>query len=63
MVLAHRALAIFGVMVATVLTGILPIEIAAIGGALAIIAFGVLNIRQAARAIDLHLTGTTNLPR
>lgn len=53
--LAHRALAIFGVMVATVLTGILPIEIAAIGGALAIIAFGVLNIRQAARAIDRRI--------
>lgn len=53
--LAHRALAIFGVMVATVLTGILPIEIAAIGGALAIIAFGVLNVRQAARAIDRRI--------
>ncbi|MBO6669355.1 SLC13 family permease [Parvibaculum sp.] len=53
--LAHRALAIFGVMVATVLTGVLPIEIAAIGGALAIIAFGVLNIRQAARAIDRRI--------
>lgn len=53
--LAHRALAIFGVMVATVLTGILPIEIASIGGALAIIAFGVLNVRQAARAIDRRI--------
>ncbi|MEP2829197.1 SLC13 family permease [Parvibaculum sp.] len=53
--LAHRALAIFGVMVASVLTGILPIEIASIGGALAIIAFGVLNVRQAARAIDRRI--------
>lgn len=53
--LAHRALAIFGVMVTTVLTGILPIEIASIGGALAIIAFGVLNVRQAARAIDRRI--------
>lgn len=53
--LAHRALAIFGVMVASVLTGLLPIEIASIGGALAIIAFGVLNVRQAARAIDRRI--------
>ncbi|MDZ4381883.1 MAG: SLC13 family permease [Parvibaculum sp.] len=53
--LAHRALAIFGIMVATVLTGTLPIEIASIGGALAIIAFGVLNVRQAARAIDRRI--------
>ena len=42
-------------MVASVLTGILPIEIASIGGALAIIAFGVLNVRQAARAIDRRI--------
>lgn len=53
--LARRALAIFGAMVATVLTGILPIEIAAIGAVLAIIAFRVLNVRQAARAIDRRI--------
>lgn len=53
--LAHRALAIFGVMVSTVLLGWLPIEIAAIAAAGAIIATGVLNVRQAARAIDRRI--------
>jgi di/tricarboxylate transporter len=53
--LAHRALAIFGIMVSTVLLGWLPIEIAAIAGAGAIIAAGVLNVRQAARAIDRRI--------
>ena len=53
--LGHRALAIFGVMVTMVLLDILPIEIAAIGAAGAIIATGVLNIRQAARAIDRRI--------
>ena len=53
--LAHRALAVFGIMVATVLLGWLPIEIAAVAGAGAIIATGVLNVRQAARAIDRRI--------
>ncbi|MEX0839892.1 MAG: SLC13 family permease [Parvibaculum sp.] len=53
--LAHRALAVFGIMVSTVLLGWLPIEIAAIAGAGAIIAAGVLNVRQAARAIDRRI--------
>ncbi len=53
--LARRALAIFGVMVAFVLTGLVPIEIAAVGAAAAIIAAGVLNVRQAARAIDRRI--------
>ena len=53
--LGYRALAIFGVMVATVLAGLLPIEIAAVAGAGAIIASGVLNVRQAARAIDRRI--------
>lgn len=53
--LAHRALGIFGVMVALVLLGILPIEIASVGAAGAIIASGVLNVRQAARAIDRRI--------
>ena len=53
--LAHRALAVFGSMVATVLLGWLPIEIAAVAGAGAIIATGVLNVRQAARAIDRRI--------
>ncbi|MDO8840161.1 MAG: SLC13 family permease [Parvibaculum sp.] len=53
--LAHRALAIFGIMVSTVLLGWLPIEIAAVAGAGAIIASGALNVRQAARAIDRRI--------
>ncbi|MEQ9226874.1 MAG: SLC13 family permease [Parvibaculum sp.] len=53
--LAHRALAVFGVMVATVLLGIVPIEIAAVAAAAAIIATGVLNVRQAAQAIDRRI--------
>jgi di/tricarboxylate transporter len=53
--LGHRALAIFGLMVATVLLNILPIEIAAVTAAGAIIATGVLNVRQAARAIDRRI--------
>lgn len=53
--LGHRALAIFGVMVATVLLDILPIEIAAVAAAGASIAFGVLNVRQAARAVDRRI--------
>ena len=53
--LAHRALAVFGIMVATVLLGWLPIELAAVAGAGAIIATGVLNVRQAARAIDRRI--------
>ncbi len=53
--LAHRALAIFGIMVATVLGGILPIEVAAVAAAGAIIATGVLNVRQAARAVDRRI--------
>ncbi|ABS64491.1 TrkA-C domain protein [Parvibaculum lavamentivorans DS-1] len=52
---ARRALAVFGIMVATVLTGLVPIEIAAVGAAAAIIATGVLNVRQAARAIDRRI--------
>ncbi|MDP1628281.1 SLC13 family permease [Parvibaculum sp.] len=53
--LARRALAIFGIMVAFVLSGLVPIEIAAVGAAAAIIAAGVLNVRQAARAIDRRI--------
>ena len=36
-------------------TSILPIEIAALGGALAMIAMGCLNIRQAVRALDMRI--------
>jgi di/tricarboxylate transporter len=53
--LAHRALGIFGVMVATVLLGVVPIEIASVAAAGAMIAAGVLNVRQAARAIDRRI--------
>ena len=53
--LAHRALGIFGAMVAVVLLGLVPIEIASVAAAGAIIASGVLNVRQAARAIDRRI--------
>ncbi|MBO6633422.1 MAG: anion permease, partial [Parvibaculum sp.] len=53
--LAHRALGIFGAMVAVVLLGLVPIEIASVAAAGAIIAAGVLNVRQAARAIDRRI--------
>ena len=36
-------------------TSVLPIEIAALGGALAMIATGCLNIRQAVRALDMRI--------
>lgn len=53
--LAHRALGIFGAMVTLVLFGIVPIEIASVAAAGAMIAAGVLNVRQAARAIDRRI--------
>ncbi len=52
---AGRALAIFLAVVAVSATGLLPITIAAITGALAMIPAGCLNIRQAARAIDRRI--------
>ncbi len=47
-----NALVIFGVTIWLAATGMLPIAIAAMMGAVAMIATGCLNVRQAARAID-----------
>ncbi len=52
---AGRALAIFLTVVAVSATGTLPITIAAITGAFAMIPAGCLNIRQAARAFDRRI--------
>lgn len=59
---ARRALLIFAAVVAAAATGLLPIVVAAVAGAGAMIAGGCLNIRQAGRAIDRRvvlLVGTT----
>lgn len=52
---AGRALSIFLVVIALSATGIIPISIAAITGALVMVPTGCLNIRQAARAIDRRI--------
>lgn len=52
---AGRALAIFLTVVAVSATGTLPISIAAITGALAMVPAGCLNVRQAARAFDRRI--------
>lgn len=49
---AKRALAVFAAVVAVAATGIVPIAIAALAGALGMITLGCLNVRQAARAVD-----------
>lgn len=46
---------IFAGVILTAATGILPIEIAALSGAIAMIATGCLNIRQAVRALDMKI--------
>ncbi|MEP1229560.1 MAG: SLC13 family permease [Litorimonas sp.] len=46
---------IFIVTIAVAAFSLLPIEIAALGGALAMIATGCLNIRQAVRALDMRI--------
>jgi di/tricarboxylate transporter len=50
--MANRALLIFGFVVGLAATGVLPIEIAALSGAGAMIIAGALNVRQASRAVD-----------
>ncbi len=50
--MAMRALVIFGLTIAAIASGFVPIVVAAITGAFAMLASGSLNIRQAARAID-----------
>ncbi|MDP6872943.1 MAG: SLC13 family permease [Alphaproteobacteria bacterium] len=49
---AKRALAVFAAVVAVAATGLVPIAIAAVAGALGMITLGCLNVRQAARAVD-----------
>jgi di/tricarboxylate transporter len=49
---AWPALGIFAAVIVTASTGVLPIVTAAVCGAAAMLAVGVLNIRQAGRAID-----------
>ncbi len=49
---AKRALGIFAAVVAVAATGLVPIAIAAVAGALGMITLGCLNVRQAARAVD-----------
>jgi di/tricarboxylate transporter len=46
---------IFIATIVAAATSILPIEIAALGGALGMIAMGCLNIRQAVRALDMRI--------
>jgi di/tricarboxylate transporter len=53
--LAVRSLVIFAVMVLAIATGLIPAVIAAVTGALAMLASGCLNVRQAARAIDRRI--------
>lgn len=53
--LATRSLVIFAATVTPVIFGWVPIEIAAVAGATATIALGVLNVRQAVRAIDQRI--------
>ena len=52
---ARIAAMIFAVVVGFTATGIVPIAISAICGATAMVAFGCLNVRQAARAIDRRI--------
>ncbi len=46
---------IFGLTILAAATSFLPIEIAALSGALAMIATGCLNVRQAVRALDMRI--------
>lgn len=48
----RQALAIFGLVVATAALGLLPIAIAAMLGAVAMVATGCMTVRQAASAVD-----------
>lgn len=50
--LAWRAQLVFGITVALIASGLMPVVVPAVMGAFAMVAVGCLNIRQAARAID-----------
>ncbi|PCI04505.1 MAG: SLC13 family permease [Hyphomicrobiales bacterium] len=52
---ATRALTIFGIVVVTAATGILPIMVASLLGVFGMLVTGCLNSRQAARAFDSHI--------
>jgi di/tricarboxylate transporter len=52
---AHRALAIFAGVIVAAASGLVPIVIAALAGALAMVPAGCLNIRQATRAFDQRI--------
>lgn len=53
--LALRARLIFGAVILAAASGLLPIVDAALGGAVAMVVLGCLNLRQAARALDLRI--------
>lgn len=55
---AKRATLIFGAVVALAASGILPIVVSALCGAAAMVVVGVLNVRQAFRAIDTRVVTT-----
>lgn len=52
---ARMAAFIFAAVVGFTATGLVPIAVSAIGGATAMVAFGCLNVRQAARAVDRRI--------
>lgn len=52
---AKMARIVFVATIAAAALSVVPIEIAALGGALAMIATGCLNIRQAVRALDMRI--------
>lgn len=52
---ANRALVIFAAVVLAAATGLVPIVVASLAGALAMISTGCLNVRQAARAFDRQI--------
>lgn len=52
---APRAIAIFAAVVASAALGLLPIVVASLAGAFAMIATGCINIRQSARAFDRQI--------
>ncbi|MBO6542409.1 MAG: SLC13 family permease [Alphaproteobacteria bacterium] len=52
---AWRARVIFGATILAAVTGVVPIEVASLAGAAAMIGFDVLNIRQASRAVDRRI--------
>ena len=56
--LATRAAVIFLLSLATAATGVLPISVAAVTGAVCMVAFGVLDVRRALLALDVNVVAT-----